>query len=95
MEAARFMAIFFAIFVAIFFVVISIFDPSGDQRKAARAKRIAETEPLRKFTKIQGRSSYVNRQSFMPLLQNYFAFRKRHSSTHSLDAATKAVFTLG
>jgi uncharacterized protein YpmB len=42
MEAARLMAIFFAIFVAIFFVVISIFDPSGDQRKAARAKRIAE-----------------------------------------------------
>ena len=42
MEAARFMAIFFAIFVAIFFVVISTFDLSGDQRKAARDKRIAE-----------------------------------------------------
>jgi hypothetical protein len=38
MEAARFVAIF----VAIFCVFISAFDLSGERRKAAREKRIAE-----------------------------------------------------
>jgi uncharacterized protein YpmB len=46
METARFVAIFVAmfvaIFVAIFCVFISAFDPSGERRKAAREKRIAE-----------------------------------------------------
>jgi hypothetical protein len=42
MEAARFVAIFAGIFVAIFCLFISAFDLSGEQRKAARDKRIAE-----------------------------------------------------
>ena len=46
MEAARFVATFVAIFtglfVAIFCAVISVFDPSGERRKAEREKRIAE-----------------------------------------------------
>jgi uncharacterized protein YpmB len=46
MEAARFIAIFVAIFAAIFVsffcVFISAFDLSGERRKAARVKRIAE-----------------------------------------------------
>jgi hypothetical protein len=46
MEAARFVAIFVAvsvaIFVAILCAVISAFDLSGERRKAAREKRIAE-----------------------------------------------------
>lgn len=46
MEAARFIAIFVAmgvaIFAAFFCVFISAFDPSGERRKAARDKRIAE-----------------------------------------------------
>ena len=46
MEAARFVTIFVAmfagIFVAIFCVFISAFDRSGERRKAAREKRIAE-----------------------------------------------------
>jgi len=42
MEAARFIAIFLAIFVAFFCVFISAFDLSGERRKAARDKRIAE-----------------------------------------------------
>jgi hypothetical protein len=46
MEAARFVAIFVAmfvaIFVAIFCVFISAFDLSGERRKAAREKRMAE-----------------------------------------------------
>ena len=46
MEAARFVAIFVAmfvsIFVAIFCAFISAFDLSGERRKAAREKRIAE-----------------------------------------------------
>jgi uncharacterized protein YpmB len=42
MEAARFVGIFVAIFVAIFCVFISAFDLSGERRKAAREKRIAE-----------------------------------------------------
>jgi hypothetical protein len=46
MEAARliaiFVAIFFPIFVSFFCVSISAFDPSGERRKAARDKRMAE-----------------------------------------------------
>jgi uncharacterized protein YpmB len=42
MEAARFVAIFVAVFVAIFCAFISVFDLSGEQRKAAQEKRIAE-----------------------------------------------------
>jgi uncharacterized protein YpmB len=46
MEAARFVAIFVAIFAAIFVAIscafISAFDLSGERRKAAREKRIAE-----------------------------------------------------
>jgi hypothetical protein len=46
MEAARFVATFVAIFtglfVAIFCAFISVFDLSGERRKAAREKRIAE-----------------------------------------------------
>ena len=42
MEVARFVAIFVAMFVAIFCVFISAFDLSGERRKAAREKRIAE-----------------------------------------------------
>jgi hypothetical protein len=42
MGAARFAAIFVAIFVAIFCGFISAFDLSGERRKAAREKRIAE-----------------------------------------------------
>jgi hypothetical protein len=42
MEAARFIAIFAAIFVSFFCVFISAFDLSGERRKAARVKRIAE-----------------------------------------------------
>jgi len=46
MEAARFVAIFVAIFaglfVAFFCVFLSAFDLSGERRKAAREKRIAE-----------------------------------------------------
>jgi hypothetical protein len=46
MEAARFVATFVSIFVAIFcaFVsaFVSAFDLSGERRKAAREKRIAE-----------------------------------------------------
>ena len=46
MEAARFLAIlvaiFAALFVAFFCVFIGAFDLSGEQRKAARDKRIAE-----------------------------------------------------
>jgi len=46
MEAAQFVgifiAIFVALFVAIFCVIISAFDLSGERRKAAREKRIAE-----------------------------------------------------
>jgi hypothetical protein len=42
MEAARFVAIFAGIFVTIFCLFISVFDLSGEQRKAARDKRIAE-----------------------------------------------------
>jgi hypothetical protein len=42
MEAARFVATFVAIFtglfVAIFCAVISVFDPSGERRKAEREK---------------------------------------------------------
>jgi hypothetical protein len=40
MEAARFVAIF----VAIFRVFVSAFELSGERRKAAREKRIAEYE---------------------------------------------------
>jgi len=46
MEAARFIAIFVAIFVAIFAAIscvfIGAFDLSGERRKAAREKRIAQ-----------------------------------------------------
>jgi len=42
MEAARLAAMFMAIFVAIFCVFISAYDLSGERRKAAREKRIAE-----------------------------------------------------
>jgi uncharacterized protein YpmB len=42
MEVARFVAIFVSIFVAIFCAFISAFDLSGERRKAAREKRIAE-----------------------------------------------------
>jgi uncharacterized protein YpmB len=46
MEAARFIAIFVAIFAglfaAFFCVFISAFDQSGEGRKAARDKRMAE-----------------------------------------------------
>jgi hypothetical protein len=42
MEAARFMAIFVGLFVAIFCVFFIAYDPSGEQRKAAREKRLAE-----------------------------------------------------
>jgi len=46
MEAARFLAILVAIFaglfVAFFCVFIGAFDLSGERRKAARDKRIAE-----------------------------------------------------
>ena len=46
MEAARFVAIFVAVFVSIFVAIfcafISAFDLSGERRKAAREKRIAE-----------------------------------------------------
>ena len=42
MEAARFVAIFGGILVAIFCAFISAFDLSGERRKAAREKRIAE-----------------------------------------------------
>ena len=46
MEAARFVAIFLAVFVSIFVAIfcmfISAFDLSGERRKAAREKRIAE-----------------------------------------------------
>jgi uncharacterized protein YpmB len=46
MEAARFVAIFVAIFAAIFVAIscafISAFDLSGERRKAAREKRMAE-----------------------------------------------------
>ena len=46
MEAARFVAIFVAIFAglfaAFFCVFLSAFDLSGERRKAAREKRIAE-----------------------------------------------------
>jgi hypothetical protein len=46
MEAARFVAIFVAMFVAIFAAIfcvfISAFDLSGERRKAAREKCIAE-----------------------------------------------------
>jgi len=46
MEAARFVAIFvamfLAIFVSIFCVFISAFDLSGERRKVAWEKRIAE-----------------------------------------------------
>jgi hypothetical protein len=39
MEAARFVAMFLAIFCGVF---LSAFDLSGERRKAARGKRIAE-----------------------------------------------------
>jgi hypothetical protein len=42
MEAARFVAIFAALFVAFFCVFIGASDLSGERRKAARDKRIAE-----------------------------------------------------
>ena len=42
MEAARFAAIFVALFAAFFCVFLGAFDPSGERRKAARDKRIAE-----------------------------------------------------
>jgi len=46
MEAARFVAIFVAVFVSVFVAIfcafISAFDLSGERRKAAREKRIAE-----------------------------------------------------
>jgi hypothetical protein len=46
MEAARLVAVFVAVFVAIFVAIvcalISVFDPSGERRKAAREKHIAE-----------------------------------------------------
>lgn len=46
MEGARFVGIFVAIFVALFVAFfcafIGAFDPSGERRKAARDKRIAE-----------------------------------------------------
>ena len=46
MEAARLVAIFVAIVVAIFVAIsclfLSAFDLSGERRKAAREKRIAE-----------------------------------------------------
>ena len=42
MEAARFVAIFAGLFVAIFCVFISALDLSGERRKTAREKRIAE-----------------------------------------------------
>jgi uncharacterized protein YpmB len=46
MEAARFVAIFVAVFVSIFVAIfcafISAYDLSGERRKAAREKRIAE-----------------------------------------------------
>jgi hypothetical protein len=46
MEAARFIAIFAAIFtgvlVSFFCLLISVLDLSGEQRKAARDKRMAE-----------------------------------------------------
>jgi hypothetical protein len=42
MEPAIFVAIFTAIFVAIFCALIGAFDLSGERRKAARDKRIAE-----------------------------------------------------
>jgi uncharacterized protein YpmB len=46
MEAARFVAIFVAIFAAIFVAIscafISAFDLSGERRKAAREKHMAE-----------------------------------------------------
>jgi hypothetical protein len=46
MEAARFVAIFTAVFTAIctaiFCAFISAFDLSGERRKAARDKRLAE-----------------------------------------------------
>ena len=46
MEAARFVGIFVAIFVALFVAIfcafISAFDLSGEGRKAAREKRMAE-----------------------------------------------------
>jgi len=46
MEAARFVAVFIAIFAglfaAFFCVFLSAFDLSGEQRKAARDKRLAE-----------------------------------------------------
>jgi hypothetical protein len=46
METARFVAIFIAIFAglfaAFFCVFLGAFDPSGEQRKAARDKRLAE-----------------------------------------------------
>jgi uncharacterized protein YpmB len=52
MEAAQFVGIFVAIFVAIFFVFISAFDPSGEQRKAARDKRIAEYKMAARFLRF-------------------------------------------
>jgi uncharacterized protein YpmB len=46
MEAARFVGIFLVIFVSIFVAIfcafISAYDLSGERRKAAREKRIAE-----------------------------------------------------
>jgi hypothetical protein len=42
MEATRFVAMFVSIFVAIFCAVISASDLSGERRKAAGEKRIAE-----------------------------------------------------
>jgi hypothetical protein len=42
MEAAGLIAMFVAIFVAIFCVFISAVDQSGERRKAAQHKRMAE-----------------------------------------------------
>jgi uncharacterized membrane protein len=42
MEAARFVAIFAGLFAAFFCVFLGAFDLSGEQRKAARDKRLAE-----------------------------------------------------
>ena len=42
MEAARFVAIFAGLFAAFFCVFLGAFDLNGEQRKAARDKRLAE-----------------------------------------------------
>jgi hypothetical protein len=42
MEAARFVAIFAGLFVAIFCVFINALDLSGERRKAAQDRRMAE-----------------------------------------------------